>query len=69
MTTFDTPEEKAIENIVEEGENAGPFPRIFATLLKRNRTILATMELLSVNAFNLGKTKILSKGEGILHFL
>ena len=62
--------EKALENIVGKAENAGYhhfllFSQCFLTYQKKN-FIRATLKLLSTNAFNIDRSKILSCGKGLI---
>ena len=62
---------KAFENTVGKGENAGnplflPFSTVFSTLSKREIiVILAMLNMLSANAFNLIMSKILLFDTGV----
>ena len=62
------PTEKAFENIVEKGENAGNqhfllSPKMFSTFLKTNSNFSATFDLSYTNAFSLDQSTILSFGK------
>ena len=68
IPTFNDPKKKTLENTVGKGENAGNqhfllFP-LFSTLSEREIIILATFNLLSVNAFNLVTSKNCLFGKG-----
>ena len=61
---------KAFENIVGKGENAGNqhfllCPTMFSTLSEREIIISAIFIMLSANAFNVDKSKILSFGKTV----
>ena len=65
MTPFDV--KKPFQNIVGKGENAGNqhfllFPQFFLLLSKTEIIIYVTFILLSANAFNLEKVKLLLSG-------
>ena len=67
MTTFDELEEKAFENIVRKEENAGNqhfllFPQCFLSFETQLLIFWVIFNLLTANAFSLGKPKILSSG-------
>ena len=54
--------DKAFENIVGKGENAGNqhfllFPTMFSTVSKTEIIIVATLNLSSANAFKLDQSK------------
>ena len=61
---------KTLENTEEKGENIDiqHFTTVFSTLLKIEIIIL-TSNLLSANAFNLDRGKILLFGKELGHFL
>ena len=64
IPTFSNPENKAFENIVEKGENAGNqhfvlFPQYSLSFQKQ----ITNFMLSSANAFNLDKSEILSFGK------
>ena len=69
ILTFNDPEKVALGNIVGKGENAGdqhsPLPTIFSTLPPKNFIFLVAFILLSANALNLNKSKILLFGKGL----
>ena len=61
---------KPFENIVGKGENADNqhllhFPQCLLSYQRKLAHICATLKLLSANAFNLDKGKILSSDKGI----
>ena len=69
ILTLYNPKQKALENTVGKGENAGTsifFP--FSSLFNSNgeSVILATCNLLSANGFSLVMSKILLFGTGLL---
>ena len=62
--------EKAFENILRKGENAGnpafsPFPTMFSTCSRINFNFSVTFILSSTNAFNLEQSKNLSYGKEV----
>ena len=70
VPTFNDPEKKAFENIEGKEENAGNqhfllYPQCFLPFPKRI-SFLGTFILLSVNAWNLDWSKILSFGRGLI---
>ena len=65
-TNFIDPE-RAFENIVGKGENAGNrhfllFPQCLSTFLQKRFAILAKFNLSSANALNLDESNIMSFG-------
>ena len=68
ILTFNYPVRKAFENFMGKGENAGNqhflhFPPCFLTKSETEIIVLTTFNLLSSNAFNFKKAKILSFGK------